>query len=91
MVNLRPKHEQIWSSLKRTLVIKLERHRTCLIMISSFVEPKQVREIQRKMYDLEWELLEQRSQTHGPPDVFVRPATSLILLQLLLKLLFFVV
>jgi len=33
-------------------------------------------------------LLAQGSQTRGPPDVFVRPATSLKLLKLLLKLLF---
>jgi len=37
------------------------------------------------------DVLEQGSQTRGPPDVFVRPATALILLKLLLKLLFFVV
>ncbi len=42
-------------------------------------------------------ILEHMSQTRGPraacgpPDVFVRPATSLKLLKLLLKLLFFVV
>jgi len=33
--------------------------------------------------------IDQGSQTRGPPDVFVRPTTSLILLKLLLKLLFF--
>jgi len=32
--------------------------------------------------------LHQGSQTRGPPDVFVRPMTSLKLLKLLLKLLF---
>jgi len=36
-------------------------------------------------------ILEHGSQTRGPSDVFVRPATSLKLLKLLLKLLFFVV
>jgi len=42
-------------------------------------------------YGTELNNIEQGSQTRGPPDVFVWAETSIKLLKLLLKLLFFVV